>query len=446
MPNTLILLNDSQTEDWAKKQSTLIQSALRLQLDKLRQGDPVLIDPEASTWLSIFDQKRPFWSGARTCSALPGGSYTMRMDTPDEVVQNEPSTEFIHGWYYAHYKLGKEEPSTERPQLDLDKTSEAKTMSHAASLARALIDDPPNVITPEYLSQTIVELAGVHGADVRVWGKADNLEQEFPLLNTVGGPSPNAPTMTVLNWEHENPNAHIALIGKGVTFDTGGLHLKTPAGMRLMRKDMSGAAVAIALAKWIMSANMPVKLTLVIPAAENTIGHNAFRPSDVLASRSGKTIEIDDPDAEGRLILADAISLSADYKPDYLIDLATLTGAQRMACGFDLPSFFSNDEHIADFLQRRSFEIDDPMWRLPLFEPYRSRLQTPHADLVHAGSQPQGEAIAAALFLREFLPADCKWVHIDFMAWNTEARPGRPIGAEPQTLRALSELVREIAG
>jgi leucyl aminopeptidase len=298
---------------------------------------------------------------------------------------------------------------------------------------------------PEHLADTMIVLGKEFGARVeQVVGDA-LLEQNFPAIHAVGRASVHAPRLLDLRWGEEG-NPRLTLVGKGVCFDSGGLDLKSANGMRLMKKDMGGAAHALGLARLIMSTGLPVRLRVLVAAVENAVAGNALRPGDVIRSRKGLTIEIDNTDAEGRLILCDALAEGAIEQPELLIDFATLTGAARVALGTEVPALFSNSDELAAGLLAAAEAQQDPLWRLPLYNPYREMLDSKIADIANAANAPYAGAITAALFLREFVPEETAWAHVDVMAWNTRSRPARPEGGEAMGIRAVSHYLRQRFG
>ncbi len=302
------------------------------------------------------------------------------------------------------------------------------------TLCRDLTNTPSNDMGPAELEAAARALAKQHGAKLQVIsGKA--LAKNFPLVNAVGAGSARTPRLIDMTWGKAG-NPKITLVGKGVCFDTGGLDIKPDTGMLNMKKDMGGAATALALAHMIMSRRLKVRLRVIIPAVENSISGTSFRPRDIYTSRKGISVEIGNTDAEGRLILADALSLADEDKPALIADFATLTGAARVALGPDVPPFFTDDDALADELMRVGAAESDPLWRLPLWRPYEAMLDSKVADLNNVATGGQGGAITAALFLRRFVTAK-SWVHFDIFAWTPAAKPGRPEGADCQTARAL---------
>jgi leucyl aminopeptidase len=310
---------------------------------------------------------------------------------------------------------------------------------------RDLVNTPAEDMMPEHLAEAVRAMAHEFDARVReVVGDA-LLKRNFPAIHAVGRAASHAPRLIDLSWGATN-HPRLTLVGKGVCFDSGGLDLKTTGGMRLMKKDMGGAAHAIGLAHMIMSAGLPVRLRLLVPAVENAVAGNAYRPGDVLASRKGLTIEIDNTDAEGRVILCDALAEAAGDSPELIIDFATLTGAARVALGTDLPAMFCNHDGVAKALAASALEVHDPLWRLPLHRPYRELIDSRIADIANSGTGPYGGAITAALFLQDFVPQSIPWVHFDLMAWNLRSRPGRPEGGEAMALRAVFDYLQNRYG
>ncbi|HIY71001.1 MAG TPA: leucyl aminopeptidase family protein, partial [Candidatus Luteimonas excrementigallinarum] len=266
------------------------------------------------------------------------------------------------------------------------------------------------------------------------------LEQNFPAIHAVGRASHRAPRLLHLTWGQADAPL-LSLVGKGVCFDTGGLDIKPADGMRNMKKDMGGAAHALALAELVMARGLPVRLSLLIPAVENAIGPDAFRPGEVVATRKGISVEIDNTDAEGRVVLCDALTYAGESSPDLLIDFATLTGAARIALGPDLPALYSNTDAVADGWLKAGMHHSDPVWRMPLWRPYLRYLTSRVADIANAGSRMAG-SVTAALYLERFVPEDTQWAHLDVFAWNDSERPGRPIGGEAQGLRSAWAMLK----
>jgi leucyl aminopeptidase len=302
------------------------------------------------------------------------------------------------------------------------------------TLCRDLTNTPSNDMGPAELEAAARKLAKQHGAKMQVTN-GGALARNFPLVNAVGAGSARAPRLIDITWG-KSRDPKITLVGKGVCFDTGGLDIKPDAGMLNMKKDMAGAATAMALAHMIMSRGLKVRLRVIIPAVENSISGTSFRPRDVYVSRKGISVEIGNTDAEGRLILADGLALADEEKPALIVDFATLTGAARVALGPDVPPFFTDDDALAGELMRAGTGENDPLWRMPLWRPYNAMLDSKVADLNNVGAGGQGGAITAALFLQRFVTAK-SWLHLDIFAWTPAAKPGRPEGAECQAARAL---------
>ncbi|GHC67179.1 leucyl aminopeptidase family protein [Limoniibacter endophyticus] len=306
----------------------------------------------------------------------------------------------------------------------------------SVTLARDLINTPTNDMGPEELEKAFRDVASLFGADVSVTTGKELLDKNFPMIHAVGRAGAQEPRLLEMRWgDDEAPK--LTLVGKGVCFDTGGLDIKPPSSMLLMKKDMGGAANILALARLIMAENLPVRLRVLIPAVENSISADAFRPGDVLKSRKGLSVEIGNTDAEGRLVLADALALADEEKPDLLIDMATLTGAARVALGPDLPPFFTDDEQLAASLEQAGRDLVDPLWRLPLWQPYADKLSSRIADMNNVTTDGFAGSITAALFLKRFVTDAKAWAHFDIFGWNPTAKPHAGIGGEAQAIRAI---------
>jgi leucyl aminopeptidase len=377
------------------------------------------------------------WSYAALPKALPRGTYRI-----DAKLAPAAATRAALGWALGGYAFAryKKQPAVARLQWpDGADRAAVERASAAAFLVRDLVNTPAEDMGPAELAAAAEAVAGAHGAKLKIIVGNDLLKANYPLVHAVGRASVRAPRLVDLRWGNGGPR--VTLIGKGVCFDSGGLDLKPAQGMLLMKKDMGGAAHVLALAQMIMAAGLPVRLRVLVPAVENSVAGNAFRPLDVIRSRQGMTVEIGNTDAEGRLILCDALAEACTEKPDLIVDCATLTGAARVALGPELPVLFSNHEGTAAALLRFGVEEDDPLWRLPLHKPYRKMLDSKVADINNVSESTFAGAITAALFLNEFVEPTIPWVHIDMMAWNPSARPGRPEGGEAQGLRAVYALI-----
>ncbi len=372
------------------------------------------------------------------CEKLPPGVY--RYDTPPSSPTLATLAWTLGAYRFARYRKNAR-PSPKLVVPDGVDAADVSRIAESVFLARDLINTPPNDMGPQELSDAARAVAERHGARFsEIVGEA-LLKKNYPLIHAVGRGSARAPRLIDLVWGRPGA-AKVTLVGKGVCFDTGGYDLKTTAGMAAMKKDMGGAAVALAVANMVMDAKLDIRLRLLIPAVENSVSGGAYRPSDVFPSRKGLTVEIGNTDAEGRLVLADALAEADSEAPDLLIDIATLTGAARIATGFELPPFFSDDESLAADLMCHSAEVHDPLWRLPLWRGYEPTLSSAVADLTNAPDYPYAGAITAALFLNRFVAKAKSWAHFDIAAWVDRPRPGRRRGAEATAARALYALLK----
>ena len=371
--------------------------------------------------------------------ALPAGTY--RFANAPHDARLAALAIALGSYQFSRYR--KAEPREVKLVVPEDADGEdLSRIAEAATLARDLINTPSNDMGPAELEAAARTLANRHGASLAVTQGAD-LEKCFPLIHAVGMGSPRHPRLIDLTWGEANA-PRVTLVGKGVAFDTGGLDIKPESAMLNMKKDMGGAATALALAQMIMSRGLKVRLRVLLPAVENAISGASFRPRDVFVSRKGISVEVGNTDAEGRLILADALALADEEKPELLVDFATLTGAARVALGPDVPPFFTDDDALASELMRLGESEQDPVWRLPLWMPYESMLESKVADTNNVGGA-QGGAITAALFLKKFVSTP-SWLHLDVFAWTPAAKPGRPEGGELQSARALYALLKERYG
>jgi len=350
----------------------------------------------------------------------------------------------VLGWHLGAYRwLRHKQPQRAPAELILPAgTENAVMMAEAICAARDLINAPAGELGPQQLAEAAAALAQRHGGRAEIiTGQA--LSEGFPCMAAVGAGSPRAPHLAVLRWEGDANGPLVALCGKGVCFDTGGLDLKPSAAMLRMKKDMGGAAVMLAVAEMVMRAKLPLRLLVLIGAVENAVSGNAMRPMDVLRSRKGLRVEIGNTDAEGRLVLCDLLQFAAEQNPAMILDAATLTGAARVALGPDLPALFSNDDALSERLLAAGLAVQDPLWRLPLHDGYDSWLDSPFADLSNVSQKPMAGAVTAALFLRRFVPENQPWAHLDLYAWNDSTRPGRPEGGEAQAARAIFTMLRD---
>jgi leucyl aminopeptidase len=384
--------------------------------------------------------KDPFLPG-RLPGLLPAGTYRFANAPHDTRLA---ALAFALGAYkFTRYRNA--EPNG--AQLEIPEGTNGADLSRiveGVTLARDLINTPANDMGPAELEQAVRALAQKHGAKVHSIVGDDLLKHNFPLIHAVGRASPRAPRLIDLTWG-DPANPKITLVGKGVCFDTGGLDIKPDSGMLIMKKDMGGAANVLAAARMAMDAKLKVRLRVLIPAVENAISGDAFRPLDIYRSRKGITVEIGNTDAEGRLVLADALALADEEAPELIADMATLTGAARVALGPELPPLFTHDDKLAADLARHAQAERDPMWRMPLWRPYESMLDSRTADINNVGG-PMGGSITAALFLSRFVSAATAWAHFDIYAWTPSAKPARPDGGECQIARALYALLKERYG
>ena len=374
------------------------------------------------------------WTLAGLSETLPEGSYRL-----DSVPAGSDASHVALGWAlgtYAFTRYHEKKPGMARlvwPE-EADRGL-VERIASAVFLARDLITTPASDMGPEELAAAAVKVAEAAGAKHRVTVGDALLKENYPTIHAVGRASDRAPRLVDIIWG--DPAApKVTLVGKGVCFDSGGLDLKTASGMLNMKKDMAGAAIVLGLGQAIMAAGLKVRLRVLMPCVENAVSGNAFRPRDVIRTRKGLTVEIGNTDAEGRLILCDGLAEAASEDPAMIVDVATLTGAARVALGPELPALFCNDDALAAGLLASGTAEDDPMWRMPLWKPYRSNLDSKVADINNVSEGPQGGAITAALYLQEFV-SGIPWAHFDVMAWNGRGKPGRPEGAEAQTLRAV---------
>ena len=386
------------------------------------------------------------WDAAPLSERLPAGTY--RVATP---VSAHAATQFALGWLLGSYRLTRYRSAPPKPSIAnalIAPPAADLRYAHAAAQAmgwaRDLINAPANQLGPEELATAALELVAQYAGEAVVHS-GETLTREYPLIAAVGAASARAPRLIDCRWRRAGA-ARVTLVGKGVCFDSGGLDLKPSAAMLLMKKDMGGAACALGLARLLLDLAAPIELRLLIPAVENSVGSRAYRPGDVWRSRKGLTVEIGNTDAEGRLVLADALCEADAERPDLLIDLATLTGAARTALGPDLPAVFASDETLTAELADIARAHADPVWPMPLWMGYDDELGSRVADLNNVSSSPFAGAIIAALFLKRFVTATPNWLHVDLYAWNPKDRPGRPPGAEAQCVRALYQLIRRRLG
>jgi leucyl aminopeptidase len=384
-------------------------------------------------------------------SALPQALQAGRYALDPAGLAIDPEAAAL-SWSLGDYVFDAYKTRTRRgAELLLAKSPAAErglALGGAMTAVRDLVNTPAEAMGPQHLEAAVKLLAKSHNtahkAKVKVWEGDALLKANFPAIHAVGRAAADdrQPRLIELLWGDADA-PRLSLVGKGVCFDTGGLDIKGADGMRLMKKDMGGAANAIGLAMLVMALKLPVRLQLLIPAVENAISGNAFRPGDIFRTRSGQTIEIGNTDAEGRVILCDALTYASEARPELLIDFATLTGAARVALGPELPALFTRDIALGRELTDISMAERDPLWPLPLWQPYQALIETPVADISNSGNSPHAGAITAALFLDRFVPANQNWLHLDLFAWNSLSRPGRPVGGEAQTIRTLLHFLEQ---
>ncbi len=385
------------------------------------------------------------WAFAGLPASLPAGSYKI-----DAALDARAATRAALGWALGSYRFSRYRKPPEKAFANLVWPAEAdhgevERAATATHLVRDLVNTPACDMGPAELARAAQDLAAEFDAAVEVIVGQDLLDRDYPAIHAVGRASPRAPRLIDLRWGNPQ-HPKVTIVGKGVCFDTGGLDLKPSSAMLIMKKDMGGAAHALALGRMIMMAGLPVRLRVLVPAVENVVSGDSFKPQDVLKTRKGLTVEVGNTDAEGRLILCDALAEADSEKPELLIDFATLTGAARVALGPDLPALMCNDDALANDLTEAGTAVDDPMWRLPLWAPYRKGLDSKVADINNVTANGFAGAITAGLFLQEFVSKGTPWAHLDTYAWSGSARPGRPEGGEALGLRAAYAVIAKRFG
>lgn len=438
----LVLTTPKTYESWFAQQSKSTQQWLTT--SKFRpDGGATRFIPTAEADVSFIvccvAEQPSLWRVGHLPLALPEGVYSL--DVNDPLYES-----YALGWGLGAYQFTRyKKPQRPPAQLVLANPKKVADMVESIYLVRDLVNTPTEDMGPSELSQVAKNLAAEFKADFTEIVGDDLLKQNYPCIHAVGRACDDAPRLLDLRFGDVN-HPKVTLVGKGVCFDSGGLDIKPSSAMLLMKKDMGGAANVLGLARMIMAANLPIRLRVLIPAVENSISGNAFRPGDILKSRKGLTIEIGNTDAEGRLVLADALSEAITDNPDLIIDMSTLTGAARIALGTELPAVFSNNDNCANAIIDQSEKDSDFVWRMPLFAAYRESINSPIADLSNCGTDSYGGAITAALFLKEFVPDNIPWLHYDLMAWNLRTKPGRPQGGEAMGVRGLFNYLQERFG
>jgi leucyl aminopeptidase len=449
----LWLLSDTELSKWLPEQPADVAGWVRangFQAEKQR----VLALPAAGGGIggavvglgslaSIADLK--LWHAAGLADRLPPQKYHLASSLPAAA-----ATQFALGWLVGAYRFSRYRapPTAARATLVTPPGADiayAEAAASATSFARDLINTPANDMGPAELAQAAADLAARFGATRKVVVGEDLKASRFPLIYAVGAGSPRQPRLIDLRWGRPG-GQRVTLVGKGVCFDSGGLDIKPSSGMLLMKKDMGGAACALGLAQLLMQLDAPIQLRVLIPAVENSVDGHSYRPGDVIGSRKGITVEIGNTDAEGRLVLADALTEADAEKPDLLVDLATLTGAARVALGPELPAAYSTDASLLAALRETGDEEADPVWPMPLWSGYDDEFSSKVADIGNVSASPFAGSPIAALFLKRFVTATPRWLHLDLFAWNPKERPGRPVGAEAQCVRSLYRLIRARCG
>lgn len=443
----LHLTDKNHVDDWLAGQPERVRQAVRAQGFAGDGFQLAILSGDREDWSAVLGvanvESLSLWCLAKAAEMLPAATYRVAGQSPGAAVL---------GWLLGQYRFDrfKRDKTGKGPRVLLTdqpaRIDETIRVAEATTLVRDLVNLPAGDLGPAELQFEAEKVAEAFSAKVQVTAGAE-LAKGFPLIAAVGAAATLDRAPRLIEWEWGDPaHPRVAIVGKGVCFDTGGLDIKSSAGMRIMKKDMGGAAHALGLAGLVMSARLPVRLHLLIPAVENAISGAAIRPGDVLRSRAGRTVEIGNTDAEGRLILADALTRAGEDKPELILDFATLTGAARVALGPDLPALFTNDELLAADLLASGEAVGDPVWRLPLWQPYEELFASEIADFANAGDTPFAGAVTAALFLQKFVDAGVPWAHIDTFAWRPAAKPGRSKGGDALGLRAGWELLRRRYG
>ena len=433
-------------EAWRAAQPAAIAQWLEAQAYTAAAGSALLLPGEggvSGAVLGVSDLHDPF-AYAHAPYALPPGDWRLQGNTPGDGLPDDDARRALQlGWGLGAYRFTRYRQATRAPARLVLAAPDAETAAILAACwrVRDLVNTPTQDMGPQELESVVRDIAHAHGARVETVEGDALLETGFPAIHAVGRASHRAPRLIELHWG-DDAHPRVAIVGKGVCFDTGGLDIKAAAGMRNMKKDMGGAAHAIALAELVMARRLPLRLTLLVPAVENAIGPDAFRPGEVIATRKGGSVEIDNTDAEGRLILCDALTYAGEQAPDVLLDFATLTGAARIALGPDLPALYASDDALAQAWLDAGTRTHDPLWRMPLWQPYMRYLTSQVADIANSSNTTMGGSITAALYLQRFVPKAQAWAHVDVYSWNDSERPGRPAGGEAQGLRAAYAMLK----
>jgi leucyl aminopeptidase len=439
----LLPIRAAEYETWLAGQPASLRAWLSDTGFAAKDGQTALLSGDDGTLARVLvgvgEEISPWTFGALPYE-LPARAY--RLEDDGAGIANAAAL----GWALGAYRFTRYK-SAERAPAELVWPAAADrrlitAQAEATHLARDLINTPADHMGPPELSTAAEALAGRFGATFRTIVGEDLLAENFPAIHAVGRAAAKAPRLIDFTWGRADA-PKVTLVGKGVCFDTGGLNIKTGGYMNLMKKDMGGSAHVLAIASMIMAMELPVRLRVLIPAVENNISGNSYRPGDIVATRKGLAIEIGNTDAEGRVVLADALALACEESPEMIVDFATLTGAARVALGTELPAFFCNDDAMAAEVLAAAERTGDPLWRMPLWQPYRKLIESKIGDINNSASAPYGGAITAALFLESFVGDGIAWGHIDVMAWNTATKPGRPEGGEAMGARAIFDAISE---
>ena len=441
----LFIFEEDSYETWLTNQTTTVQAWLN-QTDFSGKGLALVPNfsgnaaGSLSSAIFVVEDADHYFACGDLINQLPAGQYLLEADAKH---QQAICFSWLMGAYnFSPYKTNQSEKT--QPSLAVKEQTVvdyAIKYAQATALVRDLVNTPAADMMPVNLGETAQDLVNTFGGELTQIIGDDLLTENYPTIHAVGRASINQPRLIDLTWGDKN-HPQVTLIGKGVCFDSGGLDLKPAAGMRNMKKDMGGSAHVLGLAHLIMSHNLPINLRVLIPAVENAVSNNAMRPGDVLTTRSGLTVEVDNTDAEGRLVLCDALAEANNDKPKLIIDFATLTGAMRVALGTELPGFFSTSDDVATGITAAGSKISDPVWRMPLYQPYNDLFKSTIADMTNCSAGPFGGAITAALYLQRFVDQDIDWLHFDVMAFNVRALSGRPLGGEAFGIRAVFDYLQ----
>ncbi len=445
VPIELVL--ESGFTSWLRDQDAATQAHLaaqRFEGKRYTQALRFAAEGQLSGVVVGARQHDDIWALGNAALTLPPQSYTLPADLPSGTRQRLALGFALGAYQFLRYKPKAARACAQLVVEDDTLRADISKIAFAVHRARDLVNTPTEDLGPDQMETVIAGIAATHGAELRCFVGDELLQHNFPAIHAVGRASHRAPRLIELTWGDPH-HPRIAILGKGVCFDTGGLNIKAGDGMAAMKKDMGGAAVAIQLAQLVMDAGLPVHLQLLVAAVENAIGPNAYRPGEVIATRAGLSVEIGNTDAEGRVVLCDAMTYAAESAPELMLDFATLTGAARIALGPDLPALFCNREELSLDLIACGREAGDPLWPMPLWEDYASMIDSKIADLNNSGGSRLAGAITAALYLKRFVPEQIPWVHLDTYCWS-EGRPGRPAGGDCQGLRAAFAYLQQRYG